>query len=54
MEAARLERNESGTFNVIDARNGKTVKCNLRGYKAAAYVRYYNQEVKKAEAFWAE
>ena len=53
MKAATVKMNDDKSFDVIDTRNGMTLKRNLKGRKAAAYVDYYNQEIDKAEAEWA-
>jgi len=51
---AHFQKNEFGTFDIIDDRNGETVK---RGIKKAAdggaYVQYYNEEIAKAELVWS-
>jgi hypothetical protein len=53
MKAARFERVEKGEYQVVDNRNNEVVKRRLANpAKAAAYVEYYDEEVKKAEAEW--
>ena len=49
MKAAKVQKN-GRTFDVVDTRTGKTVRRNLKGCKAAAYVEYYNEQVAKSEA----
>ena len=53
--SAHFQKNEFGIFDIIDDRNGETVKRGIKTIsKAAAYVDYYNQEISKAESFWRE
>jgi hypothetical protein len=51
--AAKVQKSEFGGFDVIDTRNGKSLKFGMKGSDAAAYAQYYNEEVAKAEAQWA-
>lgn len=45
---------EGKTFKVVDNALKITLKRNLKGSKAAAYVDYYKQEITKAELFWSQ
>lgn len=56
MEAiAKVNRIDAGNWEVIDVRLNRVVKRNLKtGAKAAGYVSYYTEEVKKAENQWEE
>ena len=47
MKAARFEKDGFGSYQLIDNRNGDVVKRNIpKISKAAAYVEYYNEEIK--------
>ena len=50
---AIAKRTSKNTFAIIDTRNGKVLKRNVEAKKAQATAIYYDQEIKKAEAFWA-
>jgi hypothetical protein len=53
MNAARFEKDGFGSYQVVDTRNGRIVKRNIKKIsKAAAYVDYYNEEIEKAEKQW--
>ena len=52
---AKFQRTECGSYEIVDTRNGMVLKRNVKSIsKAAAYVRYYDEEIAKAEAEWAE
>jgi len=52
MKAAKLLKNEFKGFDVVDARDGQVLRRGMKGSDAAAYIEYYDQEVKKAEKEW--
>ena len=52
MSAAKVQRNNNKTFDVIDTRDSKILTRGLKGSKAAAYATYYNEQISEAEAFW--
>ena len=50
----KLQKTDQGTYEVIDTRNGLVLRRGIKtASKAAAYVRYYDEELTKAEAQWA-
>jgi|GEM_PF-1555289 len=50
---AHFQKDDFGLFEIIDDRNGETVKRGIKSVsKAAAYVAYYNEEIEKADLAW--
>ena len=55
MKTVRFEKNGFETFLIIDNRNEMVLRRNVKTIsKAAAFVRYYEEEITKAEKLWSE
>jgi len=52
VQRAETEYNNGNTWEVIDIRFNKVIKTFAKGGDAAAFVRYSEQELEKAEAIW--
>ena len=55
MKTVRFEKDGLGDFLVIDSRNEMVLRRNVKTIsKAAAFVRYYEEEIAKSEKQWRE
>jgi hypothetical protein len=55
MKTVRFEKDGFGDFLIIDNRNDDVLRRNVKTpSKAAAFVRYYEEEIVKAEKLWSD